>query len=302
MSAVYWISDGGGEGVGVVHNTFVRWIRNQGTQRLIVVGGDVYDDGTPAEFATFMQQMDGNVSDMCETAGNHDWETTSSSAATGPIPSAYEAFWRQVPPPLSRQPIDTSKRGGARYEHFIDADGWRLIFLDTGPCKESPWPMGDASRLAWLKSALDTPGRAKIVCAHHSRLSWGKHGDVKNVDTAWRALFDEAGNPRAALTLGGHDHNVSIYNPRPRDNPKNGSVAFANGIHIIVNGAGGRGHDLRFRGTRPDRFDDDRRYCVTRINLIGPLAADIDTLSFGSSKNPPPGTVPALLHTLQIRL
>jgi hypothetical protein len=302
MARVYWISDGGGRGVGSVHNAFVRWIRTNGSPSLIVVGGDVYDDGTPEEFGTFLEQMDGDVSDLCETAGNHDWETRSTSPGTGEIPAAYEAFWTRFAPPLSHQRIDLAKRGGARYEHFIDIDGWRLIFLDTGPCKDEPWPMGDATRIGWLKNAVSTTGRAKIVFAHHSRLSWGKHGDIRNVDEAWRALFDDSGQPVVALTFGGHDHNISIYNPRPRTNPKNGSVPFDQGIHIVVNGAGGRGHDLRLQGTRPDRFDDDRNYCVTRINLTGPLSADVETLSFGSSKTPTPGAAPTLVHTLPIRL
>jgi hypothetical protein len=302
MAFVYWCADGGGRGVGGVHNTFVRWIRAQGPAPFIVNGGDVYDDGTGEEYGKFFEQMDRQVADLCETPGNHDWRTRSESAATGVIPAQYEAFWSRFPPPLSRQPIDTAKKSGARYEHFIDVGDWRLVFLDTGFCEDNPWPMGDPGRLTWLRQALTgRPGRAKIVFAHHSRLSFGKHGDVEDVGALWEACFDNGGAPLAALTIAGHDHNVSLYGPRPKAQPKTGPVAPANGIFVMVNGAGGRGHDRGVFGTRPDLHFDDDNYCVTRLNLIDARSADVDVFSFGPSKNPDPQAPPSLAKSLQIR-
>jgi hypothetical protein len=303
MALIYWSADGVGDDVGSVHNAFIRWMRANGSPALIVNGGDIYGSGTDKEFEMFFQQMDRRVADLCETPGNHDWKTRKQSPTTGEIPSGYEAFWGRFKPPLSKQPIDTSKRGGARYEHVIDIDGWRLIFLDTGFCEGNPWPMGDSARTAWLREAVTgTPGRAKIVFAHHSRLSRGKHGDNEDVETLWQTLFDQTGAPRAAVTLAGHDHNVSIYGPRPRTNPKSGSVDFSKGIHIIVNGAGGRGHDSGFRGTKPDVHFDEDNYCVTRITLSSDKAADIDILDFGPGKKPSLEKPPAVRKTLHIRL
>jgi hypothetical protein len=303
MGIVYWSADGAGQDVGNVHNAFIRWMRTHGSPALIVNGGDVYDRGTDEQFAMFFEQMDHVVTDLCEIPGNHDWATRTRSSTTGEIPSGYEAFWSRFPPPLSKQPIDGSKKGGARYEHFIDMDGWRLIFLDTGFCDNNPWPMGDPGRMLWLRNAVTgTPGRAKIIFAHHSRLSRGKHGDVKEVDALWQALFDDANTPRAALTIAGHDHNVSMYGPRPRFNPKEGSVDFSKGIHVLVNGAGGRGHDVGFRGTRPDLHFDDDNYCVTRINLLSASSADVDILDFGPNKSPSLQRPPAVRKTLSIRL
>ena len=302
MAVVYWGSDGAGDDVGSVHAAFIKWIRGQGDADLIINGGDVYGDGTPAQFEMFRQAMQGDLSLVCETPGNHDWRTRATSPATGEIPSGYEAFWRQFPPPASRQPIDTTRRGGARYEHFIDLDGWRLIFLDTGPCEDiEEWPSGDVSRVAWLRDALNTPGRAKIICAHHSRLSRGKHGDIDEVETLWKTLFDATGAPKAALTIAGHDHNVSIYNPRP---PKvsDGAVALAKGIHVMVNGAGGRGHDVGFRGTRPEVFFEEEQYCLTRMTLNAAASADIEILSFGRSKTPAADITPTVVHRMTIRV
>lgn len=300
MALVYWTADGAGK-VGGVPGAMFRWIRTQGSADLIVYGGDVYNNGRPKEFAAFLEQVDHNLTNLCEVAGNHDWNSRSDSPQTGEIPSGYETFWNRFPPPASRQPIDAAKRGGARYEHFIDISGWRLIFLDTGPCKGNPWPMGDPGRVAWLKETIaGGPGRRQVVFAHHSRVSTGKHGNNPNVDTLWRTLFEPvSGAPLVALTVAGHDHNVSLYGPRSKDRPEQESVEFSRGIHVLVNGAGGQGHDAAFVGTPPDLFFDDDHFCITRLRLTEE-AAVVDILSFGTN-DPPTKTTPDVLKSLVIR-
>jgi hypothetical protein len=245
--------------------------------------------------------MDSDVSLMCETPGNHDWRDDPDLPQSGRIPHGYDTFWRSHAE--SKQPVDTNKKGGARYEHFIDIDGWRLIFLDTGDYDGNPWPAGDQNRLTWLKNSFK-PGRSNIVLAHHSRLSRGRHGDNDNLDTLWKALFDDSGAPRVAFTLDGHDHNVSVYGPRSKDNPEGPSVPFDRGIHVYVNGAGGNGHysgsGLLASGTRRDIFFDDDHYFVTRINLIDSKSVDIDALDFGTAARTDPVPVPQSL--IKIRL
>ena len=98
----------------------VRWIRTKGSPSLIINGGDVYPDGKTKEFTEFFKQMDNDVSLMCETPGNHDWKDDPELPQTGRIPHGYDTFWRSHPE--SKQPVDTNKKGGARYEHFIDID------------------------------------------------------------------------------------------------------------------------------------------------------------------------------------
>ena len=189
MPDVYWFADGVGQ-VGNTSRTLVRWIRRQ-TPALIVYGGDVYESGSVSEFERFFEQMDRSVSDMCEVAGNHDWESHSNASHPDRIPVNYDAFWSRFTPPQSHQRIDTAKRGGARYDHVKDIGDWRLVFVDTGPCNSKKWPVSDDKRRTWLQQRItETPGRAKIVFAHHSRLSKGKHGDIENVDQLWRTLFE----------------------------------------------------------------------------------------------------------------
>lgn len=282
---IYWLSDGVGDAVGNNRaSTLNDWIVSQQNAELIVYGGDVYNEGKPAEFDKFGVQMKNNLAQVCETPGNHDWKTTKSSPATGEIPIAYEAFWSTHP---SRQVIDTGRKGGARYEHVIDLNGWRLIFLDTGICNDKPWPMGDSSRREWLRTQVTgVQGRAKIIFAHHSRLSCGKHGNNDGVDELWQALFNDNGAPLAALTLGGHDHTVNTYSPRPKKNPDTGTVDFAHGIHLHVNGAGGRSLDTPWIGEKGDVFSNFEQYCVTQIELMSPQKATISVWGFGATPQP----------------
>jgi Calcineurin-like phosphoesterase len=301
VSVIYWTADGAGAWLEEDPALLNRWIVAQGDATLIINGGDVYLRGTDAEYALFAEQMDNDLSLICQTPGNHDWKTYTESPETGLIPSGYEKFWSAHAPPLSKQPIDTTKTGGARYEHFMDVDGWRLIFLDTGICRDFPWPSGDEERTAWLRQAVQSkPGRAKIVFAHHSRLSYGMHGDNSGVEAIWQELFDDAGAPLAVCTIAGHDHNVSLYGPRPRSDPESGSVPFAQGIYMMVNGAGGVGLYAGYDGTEPDLLFEYMSYCVTRIRLDDARKARFDILGFGPVPNE--DTVPQVIGGFTVEL
>jgi Calcineurin-like phosphoesterase len=313
MALVYWFADGVGKDVKIggpdgttpIPTAMVRWIRANGSPDLIVYGGDVYPSGDTSAFTEFFAQMDDDVTLMCEPPGNHDWKDDPNAPDVGRIPHGYDTFWQGHPE--SRQRVETLLKGGARYEHVIELDGWRLIFLDTGDYDEHPWPADDPSRVDFLNGALQ-PGRANIILAHHSRLSRGLHGDNDKLDTLWRTLFDDQGAPRAAFTLAGHDHNVSVYGPRSRDNPAGPSVASDQGIHVLVNGAGGDSlypqqrfpFDLGISGTMPDLFNDDDHFCVTRINLIDRSSVDVDVLDFGKQARQDP--VPVEQSLVRIRL
>ena len=309
MPLVYWLSDGvglevnkgGTDGQTPIPTALIRWIRTKGSPSLIINGGDVYPDGKTKEFTEFFNQVDNDVSLMCETPGNHDWHDDPDLPQTGRIPHGYDTFWRSHPE--SKQPVDTNKKGGARYEHFIDINGWRLIFLDTGDYSDNPWPAGDQNRVTWLKNSFK-PGRSNILVAHHSRLSRSvQHGNNGKLDFLWKTLFDASGRPRVAFTLAGHDHNVSVYGPRSKDNPEGPSVSFDKGIHVFVNGGGGNGHysgGFFASGSKPDIFFDDDHFCVTRVNLIDAQSVDVDVLNFGKAAKTEPVPIPASL--IKIRL
>ena len=87
---------------------------------------------------------------MCPACARWLAITTGTRHSDAPFPDrtpiGYERFWSRFPPPQSAQPIDTTKRGGARYDHVKDIDDWRLVFVDTGPCNDEDWPVGDPDR------------------------------------------------------------------------------------------------------------------------------------------------------------
>lgn len=309
MPTIYWFSDGVGASVdkgGPDGNTpiptmMIRWIRSQQPD-LIVYGGDVYGTGTPEEFDEFFSQMDSNVSLICAPPGNHDWKDAGEVPGKGRIPRGYEAFWSSHTE--SMQPIAETRQGAARYDHFIDLNGWRLIFIDTGDYSKNPWP-SDQGRAEWLRQALQ-PGRSNILFAHHSRISCGHHGHNSKLDDLWDVLFDESG-PRVAFCVAGHDHNVNSYGPRSRSDPEGRSVPFAEGIHVFVNGAGGAGHYhcgsgiLSFLpGKQGDLFSDDDNYCVTRIRVIDQRSAAVDVISFGKQAKRPPVVIPESLVSVRL--
>jgi hypothetical protein len=304
---IYWTSDGGGANGGHIASVLFTWIRTQANPALIVYGGDVYSSGTPAEFDQFGSQV-GDLSLVCETPGNHDWVTHQTTNEKGKHPVGYEAFWSAHAPPNSRQPIDSQLKGGGRYEHSHNRNGWQLIFLDTGRVGEtSPtWPVDESHaarehRRQWLKGLTSAAGRSKIIFAHQSRLSRGVHGDNASLQPMWEAaLFDSSGHPQVAFTLAGHDHNVGLYRQRGVADPTVQAADAALGIDVLVNGAGGD-HHYTFghgnSGTMPDA-GNTVDYCVTEIELIDPLRARVRTLSFGPT--PHASTVPVEIPELTV--
>ena len=57
---------------------------------------------------------------------------------------------------------------------------------------------------------------------------------------------------------------------------------------------------LLTRGTRGDVCSDDQNFCLTRINLIDAVSADVDVLSFGKMASHAPVSLPNSL--VKIRL
>jgi hypothetical protein len=98
-----------------------------------------------------------------------------------------------------------------------------------------------------------------------------------------------------SLTIGGHDHNVSIYTPRGKR--PNQIKPRADGIWIMVNGAGGRNHNEPDHGTPPQMSDVDN-FCLTRIAFLDERSADVEVLGFGTGSV----TKPTLLENLTVRI
>jgi Calcineurin-like phosphoesterase len=145
--------------------------------------GDVYEDGTAAEFRDNFQATYGSlVRRMLPTPGNHEWPNHA---------EGYDPFWRRV----------TGRRTPSWYAVRLGA--WQVLSLNS----EAPHGAGSA-QLQWLRRQLRRPASCRLAFWHRPRFSAGKHGDQEDVAPLWNAV-----RGRAALVLNGHDHDSQRLRP-----------------------------------------------------------------------------------------
>jgi acid phosphatase type 7 len=186
--------------------------------------GDVYGSGTAEEFADEYASTYGRLARVtAPTSGNHDAE----NETTG-----YDPYWRRV---HGVRPPDW---------YAFRAGGWTIIGLDS----EEPHDRGSAQH-RWLRRQVRAPGTCRIAFWHRPRFSASdKHGDQPDMEPLLEAL-----RGRAAIVVGGHDHDMQRFRP-------------IDGITHFVSGAGGHGlYDLD--RDRRLAFGDDRNYGALRLDL-----------------------------------
>jgi acid phosphatase type 7 len=186
--------------------------------------GDVYGSGTAEEFANEYASTYGRLARVtAPTSGNHDAE----NETTG-----YDPYWRRV---HGVRPPDW---------YAFRAGGWTIIGLDS----EEPHDRGSAQH-RWLRRQVRAPGTCRIAFWHRPRFSASdKHGDQPDMEPLLEAL-----RGRAAIVVGGHDHDMQRFRP-------------IDGITHFVSGAGGHGlYDLN--RDRRLAFGDDRNYGALRLDL-----------------------------------
>jgi acid phosphatase type 7 len=192
--------------------------------------GDVYASGTADEFRRNYRSVYGALDRVtAPTPGNHDWPRHR---------QGYDPYWSRV----------RGKRTPAYYAFRVA--GWQLLSLNS----EIRHDRG-SRQLRWLRATLARGrGTCRLAFWHRPRFSAGEHGDQHDVAPLWNALRN-----RAAIVLGGHDHDMQRFAP----------IA---GITQFVSGAGGKS---LYRVDRDDRrlaFADDRVYGALRL-VLTPRAA-----------------------------
>ena len=146
--------------------------------------GDVYPDGTAADFARHYAPVYGPLAPRtAPTPGNHEWPNHR---------HGYDRYWRRITghptPPW----------------YSLRLGGWQLLSLNS----EAPHGPGSA-QLRWLQRQLRQPGTCRLAYWHRPRYSAGTHGDHADVQPFWDAL-----RQRATLILGAHDHDLQRFHPR----------------------------------------------------------------------------------------
>jgi hypothetical protein len=233
-TAVVWAVGDGASGTAVARRLAKRIARDRPLRVLYL--GDVYESGTARQFRRHMAGDYGSlVERMLPTPGNHEW---------GNRTKGYDAFWKRVTghatPPWYRLRIA----------------GWDVLSLNS----EAPHARSTAQG-RWLRRAVGRPGTCRLAFWHRPRWSAGRHGDQGDVAPLWTAL-----RGRAALVLGGHDHDLQRFKRR-------------DGIVELVSGAGGRDRYAVHRDPRL-AWADDEHFGAVRIAL-SPGAARVRFVDSG---------------------
>jgi hypothetical protein len=145
--------------------------------------GDVYPDGTRADFAARYAPVYGGLARVTwPTIGNHEFANRR---------SGYDPYWRRY--------------GRARPWYRVRLAGWELLSLSS----EAPHGP-DSPQLRWLRRRLARArGTCRLAFWHRPRFSAGTvHGDSPDVAPFWDAL-----SGHARLVVNGHDHVMLRYRP-----------------------------------------------------------------------------------------
>jgi acid phosphatase type 7 len=228
-----------------------RMIRRARPDRFLYLG-DVYDQGTRAEFRDHYDPLYGPLAEITDpTPGNHEWANRR---------SGYYPYWRAQKG--KRQAPYTSTR----------VAGWDLVSLNSEAAH------GRGSRqLGWLRRLLGRrPGDCRIAFLHRPRYTAGAYaGAGGDIATLWNAL-----RGRARAVLSGHDHNMQRLRPvgrlvqyvsgaggqvRYRLNRKHPRLAFGNdsrfgALRIVLEPGEAT---FEFRDVRGRLLDRSRAICTS---------------------------------------
>ncbi|MGH2944703.1 MAG: metallophosphoesterase family protein [Solirubrobacteraceae bacterium] len=180
--SIVWAVGDGADG-GATAKAVARLIARGRPDRVLYLG-DVYDDGSPADFRRHFTPVYGKLAPiMAPTPGNHEWPRHR---------EGYDRYWARV----LRRPVPAF--------YAFRVGGWQLLSLNS----EAPHGPRSA-QLRWLRRRLRGPGNCRLAFWHRPRYSAGtSHGDQPDVQPLWDAL-----RGRARLVLNGHEHNMQRFGP-----------------------------------------------------------------------------------------
>jgi hypothetical protein len=174
-STVWAVGDGADGGRGAA----VAQLIAEGRPARFIYLGDVYETGTPEEFARAYAPFFGRFDAFAlPTPGNHEWPNRR---------DGYLPYWKKAGRPATNSSVRFA--------------GWELISLNSEASPEEQLP--------WLRRQLRERGTCRLAFWHRPRYSAGQHEDATDLEPFWRAL-----EGRATLILNGHDHNMQRWRLR----------------------------------------------------------------------------------------
>ena len=147
--------------------------------------GDVYDEGTAADFKRNYAPSYGRLAaDTAPTPGNHDWPNHE---------QGYDPYWARAHGVASTPPWFAFR-----------AAGWRVVSLNSQERYEPGSP-----QYRFARAALSGPGDCRVAFWHRPRFSAGTvHGDQQDLEPLWDLL-----GGHARIAIAGHDHNLQRLRP-----------------------------------------------------------------------------------------
>jgi Calcineurin-like phosphoesterase len=181
--------------------------RIEGT--VFTLGDNVYEGGTPAQFARCYAPTWGRFRGRTRPApGNHDYRT---AGARG-----YFAYFGSA--------AGDPSKGYYAY----DLGGWRVVVLNSN-CREIGGCQAGSAQERWLREELlSHPTPCTAALSHHPRFSSAEHGDSPSMADLWSVLVDGG----VDIALAGHDHVYERFAPMDaegRPDPERGIRAFTVG-------------------------------------------------------------------------
>ncbi len=189
-----------------------------------VLGDAVYNNGSPAQFASCYGPTWGRFKGRTRPAiGNHEYRTPGAAGY-------FNYFGAQAGP-----------RGQGWYSY--DLGRWHLIVLNSNCSKVACGKGSEQER--WLRADLAAHANTcTLAYWHHPRFSSdNRHGNWPSVGAFWDALYDYG----ADLVLAGHAHVYERFAPQTPW----GAADPAFGIRQFIVGTGGNGL-YGFRGVKPN--------------------------------------------------
>jgi hypothetical protein len=177
--------------------------------------GDVYDNGSPAEFDTWYGDANGygRFRDITNpTVGNHEYRNA--------LGAPYFEYW-----------------GGVPHYYGYDVGGWHVVVLDstTDFALTSGYPsqlVPGSPQYDWLAADLAAHrGTCMLTYLHHPRYSNVVGVSRDGLSQVWSLLVDNG----VAMVLAGHAHTYEHWKPLDRT-----GAAADGGMTQFVVGTGGR--------------------------------------------------------------
>jgi acid phosphatase type 7 len=210
-------------------------------ERIITLGDNVYESGTPEEFDDCYDSAWGRFRERTRPVpGNHEYLT--------PQAKGYFGYFGEA--------AGDPDKGYYSYE----LGAWHIVALNSN-CQDIGGCGIDSPEGQWLKNDL-TDHRSKCTLAyfHYPLFSSGLYRPgISGVKPLWETLYSEG----ADVVLNGHDHNYQRFSPQDPD----GKADPERGIRQFVVGTGGKTlYTIEGPISNTESFNDDT-YGVLKLTL-----------------------------------